>query len=246
MRKLVLGLLIVGIIILVGGLVHYLNSPFQPLDPQSIEQAERAVNTTPASAVLPTTATTPATTSITNPDGLPDRILGNANAPVTMIEYASLTCPHCARFHQDHFAKIKAEFIDTGKVRFIFRPFPFDQVALGGSVLAYCLPETTFYGFLGSVFAFQETWAKAADPLAELRKMAKLAGLTDEKIAACENKDSALPAHILKARMSAEKDYGISSTPSFVINGEVVQGARDYTVFQNAINNALAQAKPAQ
>jgi protein-disulfide isomerase len=218
---------------------EFRTNPFQPLAPQDLQAAELAV--TPVSATTDTPVTTNALPA--TPEGWADRTLGKEDAPVLMVEYASLTCPHCAHFHRDTFDQIKREYVDKGLVRFVFRPFPFDAVAMGGSVLAYCLPENQFYGFLSAVFASQDTWAKTSDPLAELRKMARLAGLSEAQMQKCEAKDSPLPTGILRQRVQAEKDLGISSTPSFYINGEIVQGARKFEVYQNAIEAALKKAK---
>ncbi len=170
---------------------------------------------------------------------LPDRILGDPKAPITIIEYASLTCPHCAHFHKDTLPKIKSEFIDKGLVKLIMRPFPFDAVALEGSLMAYCLPAAQYYPFLDAAFASQNDWARAADPIAELKKMARLAGLNDDKLTACKDAKSGLNEGLLRGRVKAEKELGVQSTPTFLIGEEKIDGARDFEVFKNAINAAL-------
>jgi protein-disulfide isomerase len=234
MRKyLMLALVFAVVIFGLGYAANWTLAQFSPYQRLSAEEM-LAQNSAPGGTAQAAEAATPA---------LPDRTLGKANAPVTIIEYASLTCPHCAHFHTETLPQIKAEYIDKGLVKLIFRPFPFDAVALRGSLMAYCLPENQFHGFLTAVFAAQEEWAKAADPGAELRKIARLAGLSDEKLAACEKSPSALSEAILRARVQGEKDMGVESTPTFFINGETIKGARPFATFKNVIEAELKKAK---
>lgn len=149
--------------------------------------------------------------------------IGAADAPVTMVEYASLTCPHCAAFHNETLPALKTKYIDTGKVRLVFRDFPLDQTAVQAAILAHCAGPERAMTFVSAFFGSQDRWARAADPLAALRQLAKLGGLSDERIDACMA-DQQLGDSILKMRLDAEKEHAIQSTPSFLINGELTAG----------------------
>jgi protein-disulfide isomerase len=154
-----------------------------------------------------------------------DRILGKADAPVTIIEYASLTCPHCAAFEKDILPKIKSEWIDSGKAKLVFRDFPLDGSALKAALVARCAPPERFYGFIGILFAQQGSWGIAQDPVPGITRIAKLGGMSEDQVQACL-KDDALQNKILAGRLTAEKDYKVESTPTFFINGKRVVGAR--------------------
>jgi protein-disulfide isomerase len=152
-----------------------------------------------------------------------DLALGSPDAPVTMIEYASMTCPHCAHFHNETLPALKAKYIDTGKVRLIFRDFPLDQLAVQASTLAHCAGPDRALTFVSAFFANQDRWARSDDPMASLRQLAKLGGLTDARIDACLA-DQELGNSILQTRLDAEKQHSIQSTPSFLINDELHAG----------------------
>ena len=148
--------------------------------------------------------------------------LGSMDAPVTMIEYASLTCPHCASFHNETLPQLKAKYIDTGKVRLVYRHFPLDQTAFKAAVLAQCAGPERALTFVSAFFGGQEGWSHAEDPLAALRQFARLGGLTEEQMDACLA-DKELEDSILKMRLDGEQQ-GVQSTPSFLINGELQAG----------------------
>lgn len=167
---------------------------------------------------------------------LGEMVLGEADAPVTIIEYASATCPHCANFHSGAFPQLKSEFIDTGKVRFIFREFPFDDLALAAFMLARCAPADKYFAMLDILFEQQATWTRN-NPKGELFKIAKLAGFTEESFEAClKNEDIA--KGILAIREKAAKSYGVDSTPTFFINGEELKGNADIETFRKKIEAA--------
>ena len=142
-----------------------------------------------------------------------DRILGQPDAPVTIIEYASLTCPHCASFHKETLPQLKSEFIDTGKVKMVFRDFPLDKMALSAAGLARCMPAERYFPFLSVLFGAQTSWATAADPIAALARIAR-----------CTSADAHLDT-VVAQRLEGEKRYQIRSTPSFVIGGKTYGGA---------------------
>ncbi len=153
---------------------------------------------------------------------LPDMALGKEDAPVTIVEYSSLTCPHCAHFHRDVMPQLKSEYIDTGKVRFIQREFPLNNAALAGSVLARCVDPTRFFAFTDLLFAKQEDWAFKEDAFQPLKLYAKQAGLTDADFAKCID-DESLQKKILAVRERGEKE-GVRGTPTFFINGKIFNG----------------------
>ena len=153
-----------------------------------------------------------------------DRILGQPDAPVTIIEYASLTCPHCATFHKETLPQLKSEFVDTGKVKMVFRDFPLDRTALAAAGLARCMPPERFFPILSVLFGAQTNWATAADPIAALARIGKTGGLSEEEVARCTSADAHLDT-VVAQRLEGEKRYQIRSTPSFVIGGKTYGGA---------------------
>ena len=152
-----------------------------------------------------------------------DMVLGAKDAPVTVIEYASMTCPHCASFHMGTFKELKAKYIDTGKVRMIFREFPFDPLALQASMLARCAGEKRYFGMLNVLFKNQMKWAKAANPQQALANIARLGGFTGDRFKACMT-DQVLADMILQTRLDGNEKFKVDSTPSFIVNGEKTSG----------------------
>ena len=152
-----------------------------------------------------------------------DFSLGKDIAPVTVIEYSSLTCPHCAQFHQATFPVLKSEFIDTGKVRFVFRDFPLDQLALSGSMVARCAGRNKFFAFIDTLFAQQTGWANDPNPLEALSRIARLGGLSQANFNKCL-KDKKIADKIIKQRMNGDKIFAINSTPTIIINGRKFSG----------------------
>lgn len=171
---------------------------------------------------------------------LGELVLGKPDAPVTMIEYASMTCPHCARFHGDTFKALKKKYIDTGKVRFIYREFPFDRLALAGSIVARCAGEKRAFGLLDMLFAQQATWAGSQDPIGALASIARLAGLDRAKIDACLA-DKAIADVVLQNRLTGQQEFKVDSTPSFVIDGTLYSGALPIEKFDEILAKHLPQ-----
>src|SRR4051794_20985816 len=169
-----------------------------------------------------------------------DRVLGKADAPVTIIEYASLTCPHCAAFEKDILPRIKSEWIDTGKAKLVFRDFPLDGSALKAAIVARCAPPERFYGFIGVLFAQQGSWGLAQDPVPGISRIAKLGGMGEDQVQACLKND-ALQNKVLAGRLAAEQQYQVESTPTFFINGKKVVGAKEEDIVA-AIKSAAPKA----
>ena len=118
-------------------------------------------------------------------DQTPDRVLGKADAPITIIEYASLTCPHCADFDKEVLPELKTKYIETGKAKLVYRDFPLDQWAMRAAMLARCAPADKYFSFIDVLFQNQITWATAKDPMAALEKIGKLGGVSSEQFNAC-------------------------------------------------------------
>jgi protein-disulfide isomerase len=165
-------------------------------------------------------------------------VMGDENAPVTVIEYMSLTCRHCANFHIETLPDVMKNYVDTGKVRFIFRDYPLDGTAYRAAIVTHCMAEAgpkRYYGFVQILFQQQQRWATARDPLAEVAKLARIGGMNQQSFDAClENETYA--SGVLLARTQGETEYDIQSTPSFVINGRVVPGGMSYEEFSRAID----------
>jgi protein-disulfide isomerase len=170
-----------------------------------------------------------------------DRILGKPDAPITIFEYASFTCPHCADFEVNVLPKIKAAWIDTGKARLIFRDFPLDQAAVRAAILARCAPPDQFYAFVDVLFRSQTNWAVGGKVDDALAKIAKVSGMSDQQFAACM-KDEAVQKRVLDSRLQAEQQYKVESTPTFSINGIRVVGAQPYPEFEKVLNQAASKS----
>lgn len=170
---------------------------------------------------------------------LQDMVLGQAEAPVTIIEYASLTCPHCASFHAEVLPAIKKEFIDTGKAKLIFRDFPLDQVAFAGAILVRCAGPEKYFTYLNVLFAQQRQWATAQDPVASLKQIGRLGGMPAEQFDKCLN-DKALGDYILAERLEGNQKFNVNSTPTLIINGKAESGVPSLDELRKKLN-ALAK-----
>ena len=175
-------------------------------------------------------------TKLLDAPSLGDRVLGKADAPVTIIEYASATCSHCADFHAGTFVQLKKDYIDTGKVRFIFREFPFDELAVAAFMLARCAPEEKYFPMLDVLFEKQQLWTRT-DPRGELLKISKLAGFTEESFDKCL-KNEKIAKGVYDIRETASKQFGVNSTPSFFINGKPLTGNASIDKFKELIDVA--------
>ena len=161
---------------------------------------------------------------VAEPGKLKDMVYGKADAPVTIVEYASLTCSHCADFAINTFPTIKEKYIDTGKAKLIFREFPFDPRATAAFMLARCAPEDRYFPMIEVFFKQQQHWAGAADGEAALLQIAKLAGFTQESFKACLTNQQVLDD--VRATMErGSTEFGVNATPTFFINGQKYAGA---------------------
>ena len=170
------------------------------------------------------------------PPALGDMAVGaGEGAKVTVVEYASATCPHCAAFHKDVWPKLKADYIDTGKIRFIFREFPLNDPALAAFMIARAAPKESYFPLIGVFFDTLETWAK--EPAEGLLNIAKQAGFTQEKFDATL-KDEKLAKGIMEIRDGGVK-FGVQGTPTFFVNGKPLRGEVTYDNFKAEIDKLL-------
>jgi protein-disulfide isomerase len=176
------------------------------------------------------------TSSIDAPGPLPDLALGPANAPVTIIEYASMTCPHCAHFAETTFPDLKKRYIDTGKVRFILREFPLDDLATAGFMLARCAGPDRYYMVVDTLFQQQRSWL-VDPPIPALFNLAKQMGFSETSFNNCLN-DRKLQADITASAARGSK-FGVNSTPSFFVNGKIMRGAATIEEFAKQIDPLL-------
>lgn len=156
------------------------------------------------------------------PGPLPDMVLGSETAPVTIIEYASLTCSHCKNFEETTFPELKKRYIDTGKVRYIFREFVLNEVDMLAIALARCVGKDAYFPFVKTLYEKQQQWA-VENPVAPLLAITKQAGFTEEKFRQCASNQPVIQA-IEVQRRRAEDKFGVDSTPTFFVNGEKVTG----------------------
>jgi protein-disulfide isomerase len=177
---------------------------------------------------------------VAKPGSLPDMALGPASATVTITEYASMTCPHCAAFTEKVFPKIKSEYIDSGKIRFVFREFPLDIKAAAGSMLARCVAKDDagkYFAVVDMLFRQQESWV-LKNTTETLIRIGKQAGLSQQQVEDCL-KDQALLDKIAADQKYANEVLKVNSTPTFFINGEMVKGEQSFEEFDKRIKSLL-------
>jgi protein-disulfide isomerase len=199
----------------------------------SLAGAAPAVAQAPAATPTPSAAEAGKLLTV----GSEDRVLGKADAPVTIVEYASLTCPHCAHFATTVLPKIKEKWIDTGKAKLVFRDYPLDEPALRAATVARCEPPAKFFGFIDTLFADQQQWALAKDQKAALGRLALLGGMSKTQFDEClANKTG--EDKVLQSRLTATQQLGVSSTPTFFINGVKFDGEPSVEAFDAALGRA--------
>jgi len=171
-----------------------------------------------------------------------DFVVGDKNAPVTIIEYASLSCSHCANFHNNTLNDLIKEYVDTGKARIVFRDFPFNYPALLGSMVLRCIPEDVRYDYMNALFQLQPKWVvrENAKSTQELYKIMQSGGMTKEEFETCTN-NVELENTILQALIAAQNEFNIQSTPSFLINGNLVEGNKSIKEFRQIIDKILSE-----
>ncbi|RWC90092.1 MAG: DsbA family protein [Mesorhizobium sp.] len=190
----------------------------KPADP-----ATPAKPATPAAVQVPETQGTVDMAELLKPGALPDKQLGKDDAKVTIVEYASMTCPHCAHFAETTFPDLKTKYIDTGKARYILREFPFDPSAEAGFMLARCAKDN-YFPMVDVLFRQQANWVGVSNTKDALLQISKLAGFTQESFEACLT-DQKLLDDVRSVQKRGANEFKVDSTPTFFINGKTYKGA---------------------
>lgn len=223
-HKAALPVVVVAVVAAIGGLIYYVN---RSSDAPIASQVDSNLASADASAASPDT----------NPLITP-RVLGDPDAPVTIIEYSSLTCPHCAAFHRETLPQLKETYIDTGKAKLELRDFPLDDGATLGALLARCAPEDRYFALVDLLFLQQRSWARSENLVGELARLGGFAGMSEESIQACFENEELFRA-IREQRQVWSNLHEISSTPTFIVNGSKVSGAQPFSEFQKIIDSEL-------
>jgi len=206
-------------------------------------QAQAPETPAPAAPATPPAAAAPAPSGkvdmakLLEEGALPEKVLGDADAPVTIVEYASMTCGHCANFHNDTLPAIKEKYIDTGKARLIFREFPFDPRAEAGFMLARCADDK-YFAMVDVLFKQQRSWATVDNAREALLQIARLAGFSQESFEACLTNQQLLD-DVRAVRTRGANDFGIDATPTFFINGNKYSGALKVAEMSAIIDSLL-------
>ncbi len=170
-----------------------------------------------------------------------DFFIGEPDSPITIIEYASMSCSHCADFHNNTLEDIKTEYIDNGKVMFVFRDFPFNYPALAGSMITRCVPNDVRYEYMNALYKLQKNWVfrDHSKTRAELYKIMQSGGMLKDEFDACLS-DINLENDLLEGVMNAQREFNIRSTPSFIVNGVLYSGNKNIKEFRQIIDKILS------
>ncbi len=209
---------------------------------EATDNGDAAVETQPAQTTGPVGIVIEADDNLgalETPNPMGEIVLGNPDAPVTIVEYSSLTCPHCGAFHRETLPTLTEKYVDKGLVKIYFRPFPFDPYATAGAMLAHCVAPTARVSFLDILFKRQEIWIQSEQPMEALQGMAQQAGLSESDFVVCLKDQKRLDGiRVLQSR--AAEELGVRSTPTFFINGEKLEGNQPLAVFEKSLKPLLA------
>lgn len=170
-----------------------------------------------------------------------DFILGKKDAPVTIVEYASMTCPHCAQFHTAVLPTIKKDYIDKGLVRLVYRDFPLDRYALTAAVISRCAGRERFFSFVDTIFSTLPKWRSESNPMTGLSRIARLGGMSQDEFNAClQNEDIA--KKVLDGRLTADKTFGVRATPTLIVNGAMYSGGLSVDQLRAVIDARLKKS----
>ena len=213
---------ILAVLAVIAGAIYYFNMAEGP----DSAMTDADSGTTVASTEIPSDGD-----PLTTPNPLGELTLGDPAAPITIVEYSSLTCPHCAAFHTDTLPALKEKYIDTGQVFIKFRPFPLDPYAMAGAMLSQCVSPVARVAFIDILFKRQGMWIASRDPSAELQKIAKQAGLSEDDYIVCLKDEGVLTA-IRGMQTAAAEKLDVRSTPTFFVNGQKLEGNQPLDVFE--------------
>jgi len=222
-----------------------------PVVPPAVSANAPAPAPTPAPAAAAPAPTAPvAAPPAAQKDGIDiaaamaDRVLGKEDAPVTVTEYASLTCPHCAHFAINILPEVKTKLIDTGRMRLIFRDFPLDQLAMKAAKMARCAPKEKYFDLIEVIFKNRDRWLTAKDPENALMQLGALTGMDDGYMRSCID-STELDTAILNGVNEAQSKFVVQSTPTFIFNygAETISGAQDEPKFEDVVNRLTASKK---
>jgi protein-disulfide isomerase len=199
---------------------------------------------TPPARVADKDKVDPSITELMKPGPLPDLVIGKADAPSTILEYASMTCPHCAQFQVEVMPRVKAKYIDTGKAKYILREFPLDNLAVAAFMLARCAGDDKYYPMVDALFSTQATWAvPGAEAKDKLLQVARQAGISKDQFDKCLS-DKDLFNKIVEVRTRGNEEFQVDSTPTFFIDGKRLKGDHQLKDFEIAFGDAPAEEKP--
>ncbi len=218
------GLSVVAVAALVGGYI-FSGSPSSPPQVVKADQTDAKF------------------ADLMQPGQLPENSTGNEKAPVTIIEYSSMSCPHCAAFHKNTLPNLKKKYIDTGKVRYIIREFPLNNPALAAAMLARCTGKEKFFPFVEVLYDKQEQWAfgQQGEVENQLFEISKQAGFTKDEFLECFKNDTLFKG-IMAVRERGSKQFGVNSTPTFFINGKMMTGSQNFDDFEKIIEPILSNS----
>lgn len=237
MRRIVSSVLVVALASFLGGAAAQAEAPAASPPPSAAD----------ASAAGAPVAGAPASTDPAFPQAFVDRTLGEATAPVTMTVYSALTCSHCAQFHLNVLPDIKKNYVDTGKLRIVFKEFPFNLLGLHAAMATLCVAPESYFDLARTLYRTQSSWAMSSEGEAVVRQMSGFAGLSPAQYAACTG-SKPLEDRLIGERTHAVKDLQINSTPTFLFSDslERIVGAQDYGKFVTLIERQLAKARAAK
>jgi protein-disulfide isomerase len=172
--------------------------------------------------------------ALLKPPASGNRMLGKAEAPITIIEYASLTCPHCAEFHEKELPKLVKAYIDTGKAKLIFRGLTLNPLDTSAQMLTHCVPEDRYFPFVSALFVTQKSWAAAEDPMAALLQVSKQAGFSKDSFEKCLRNQAALD-EINVVRKTFEDKIGAPRTPTFIVEGQQLENEATFEALEKLI-----------
>ena len=188
-------------------------------------------------------APAPSSAGIANfTDSTKEMVIGQADAPLTIVEYASLGCSHCASFHSNTYPRLKRDYIDPGKVKLVFRDFPLGTPALAATMIARCSGPQQYFGFVDIFFRAQQQWSRADNPLDALIKVARFGGMSSADVQACISNQKLLD-HIQGLKQKAYEEDGVNATPYFVIGTEKLSGVLPYDEFKKILNRELIKVQ---